>query len=305
MSRPSSLRVVLIGFGALLLPTLSTAQTLRLATWNLEWLVSAQTSRTARAACLGGARPPLPCDVALDKVRSSADYSTLAGYARELDADVLAIQEVEDQDTAARVLPGYRFCLTDSRAPQNVGFAIRRSLSFRCEPDYLPLALGGRLRRGAVLTLFPGTANETRLMAVHLKSGCPRDRRKPNASACSQWRQQLPLLAHWVGAQGGRYAVLGDFNRELGANDSNGLLTALQQAARGRLTDAAGNTAYVSCWPGQSSANGIDHILLGGGLQSAVVPGSYRRLGYRSSDVRRYQLSDHCPVSVQLRFLPR
>ena len=305
MQRASRLRVMLIGLGALLVPTLTAAQSLRLATWNLEWLVSAQTSRTARAACLGGARPSLPCDVALDKVRSSADYAALAGYARELDADVLAIQEVENQDTAARVLPGYRFCLTGSSAAQNVGFAIRRGISFRCEPDYLPLALGGRLRRGAVLTLFPGTASETRLMAVHLKSGCPRNRRKPNVSACSQWQQQLPLLSQWVSAQTGRYAVLGDFNRELGGGEPDGLLATLQQAGRGRLIDAAGDTRYVSCWPGQSNANAIDHILLGGGLQSSVVPGSYGRLGYRSSDVRRYQLSDHCPVSVQLRFSSR
>jgi hypothetical protein len=271
----------------------------------MEWLVSARTSRTARAACLGGARPELPCDVALDQVRSSADYAALAGYARELDADVVAIQEVEDQDTAAQVLSGYRFCLTGSRAPQNVGFAIRRGISYRCEPDYLPLALGGRLRRGAVLTLFPGTANETRLMAVHLKSGCARDRRKPNASACSQWQQQLPLLSHWVSGQTGRYAVLGDFNRELGPADPNGLLATLQRAGKDRLIDAAGNTRYASCWPGQANATGIDHILLGGDLQTMAVPGSYRRQGYRSSDVRRYRLSDHCPVSVQLRFSAR
>lgn len=302
MRSASSLRVLLIGLAALLLPDLATAQTLRLATWNMEWLVSAQTSRTARAACLGGARPELPCDVALDQVRSSADYAALAGYARDLDADVLAIQEVEDEATAAKVLSGYRFCLTGSRAPQNVGFAIRRGLSFRCEPDYMPLALGGRLRRGAVLTLFPGTGNETRLLAVHLKSGCARDRRKPNASACSQWQQQLPLLSQWVNAQTGRYAVLGDFNRELGPADPNGLLATLQRAANGRLTDAAGTARFASCWPGQANATGIDHILLGGGLQTLALPGSYGRLHYRSSDVRRYRLSDHCPVSIRLRF---
>jgi endonuclease/exonuclease/phosphatase family metal-dependent hydrolase len=302
MTRTSSLRMVLVGLGMLVLPALAGAQTLRLASWNLEWMVSPQTSRSARMACIDGAKPTLPCDVALDQTRSSADYAALADYAKQLNADVVAIQEVEDQDTAARVLPGYRFCMTASRAPQNVGFAIRSGLAHRCEPDYLPLALGGRLRRGAVLTLFPGTPRETRLMAVHLKSGCARERRKPNVAACSQWQQQLPLLTQWISAQTGRYAVLGDFNRELAAGDPQGLLNALHHAAGGALADAAGSTRFVNCWPGQSNASGIDHILLGGGLQALMVAGSYQRQGYRSSDVRRYRLSDHCPVSVQLRY---
>lgn len=302
MTRPSSLTVMLVGLGILLLPALAGAQTLRLATWNLEWLVSPQTSRTAKAACLAGARPELPCDVALDQTRSSADYAALVGYAQQLNADVVALQEVEDQDSAARVLTGYRFCMTASSAPQNVGFAIRRGLAYRCEPDYLPLALDGRLRRGAVLTLFPGTPRETRLMAVHLKSGCARERRKPNVAACSQWQQQLPLLTQWVSAQTGRYAVLGDFNRELAAGDPQGLLNTLHRAAGGALADAAGSTGFTNCWPGQANASGIDHILLGGGLQTVMVAGSYQRLTYRSADVRRYRLSDHCPVSVQLRY---
>ena len=303
MRRRSHRLRVLLALTALL-PVAAASQTLRLATWNLEWLVSDQTVRTARAACQAGARPALPCEVALDGARDSADYAVLAGYAHQLDADVIALQEVEDADTASRVLPGYRFCLSSGRGLQNLGFAIRRGVPYRCEPDYQPLELEGRLRRGGVLTLFPGTPAQTRLLAVHLKSGCARPRRKADASACQQWQRQLPLLSDWVAAQTGPFAVLGDFNRELAPDDPGGLLASLQAAARrnGGLQDAAAGTRLGGCWPGQPQATGIDHLLLGGGLQAQVINGPARRLGFRAADVRRHTLSDHCPVSIRLRF---
>ena len=77
------------------------ARTLTLATWNLEWLVSPATQLAARTLCRNGASARLPCDVALDQARSSGDYAALARYARQLDADVVALQEVEDAATAA------------------------------------------------------------------------------------------------------------------------------------------------------------------------------------------------------------
>ena len=59
MLRRSHRLRVLLALTALL-PVAAHGQTLRLATWNLEWLVSAQTVRAARAACQAGARPALP-----------------------------------------------------------------------------------------------------------------------------------------------------------------------------------------------------------------------------------------------------
>ncbi len=49
--------------------------------------------------------------------------------------------------TAARVFPGYEFCFSARPNVQKNGFAIRRGLPFRCEPEYLPISLEDTVRR--------------------------------------------------------------------------------------------------------------------------------------------------------------
>ena len=83
------------------------ATELHLATWNLEWLVSPATALASRLSCDDGTRATLPCDVARTLARDSADFARLRAYARALDADVIALQEVEDVATAQRVFRGY------------------------------------------------------------------------------------------------------------------------------------------------------------------------------------------------------
>ena len=115
---------------------------------------------------------------------------------------------------------------------------------------------------------------------------------------------QAPLLAGWIATQaraGRRYAILGDFNRELLRDErlDAGLWPMLAAAANGMLRDAAEGAAFRNCWPGQTHPGYIDHILLGGGL--AQVPGSFERVVYPVEDAWRLHLSDHCPVAVRIR----
>ena len=75
-------------------------RTLTLATWNLEWLMTPQTHAMLRPFCTrdgegGGRARSIPCDVARDLARGPQDYERLAAYAQRLDADVIAIQEVD------------------------------------------------------------------------------------------------------------------------------------------------------------------------------------------------------------------
>ena len=307
--RPSGLLLRLcLATMALLIAPCAEARDLRLASWNLEWLVSTATTREARNACLAGARPRLPCDVALDQARSATDFAALAREARALDADVIALQEVESAEVAEQVFPGYRFCMSQGRVVQNLGFAIRRGLPYRCEADLRELSPDDRLRRGVVLSLYPGTAQQTRLLGLHLKSGCPRTRLPAAAPACRQWQDQLPVVARWIRQQiqsRQPFAVLGDFNRELANEDPAGLWMSLGEAANtgpaGGLVDAAAGTPFRNCRAGQNHASSIDHIFVGGGLQALLVPGSFSRQIYAPADVRRYRLSDHCPIAVRLK----
>ena len=282
--------------------------TLLLATWNMEWLVSASSLAALRQRCRAPQRPrALPCDVPYSKARNAADFARLAHYARALDADVIALQEVEDARTAGKVLKGYAFCFTARHDLQNVGFAIRRGIPYRCGSDLSSLALRDSVRRGAELTLFPDSPQALHLLSVHLKSGCAHQALDSVASACATLRRQIPALRSWIAAQaaaGHRFAVLGDFNRDLRQEltAQGGMWSLLQdgESAGARLSDASAGESFSNCVLGQTFSGFIDYILLGPMLAAARVPGSFRHMGYAAADARRYVLSDHCPVAVRL-----
>jgi len=293
---------------------------LRLATWNFEWLVAPENFLALKRDCvpkgasLRGRRRALPCDVAGKLERSSADFDAIARYARQLDADVVALQEVDGPAAARRVFPGYRFCFTGAAAVQNVGFAVRPGLPYRCGPDLVPLSIDGRVRRGAELVLYPGTSAEIRLLAVHLKSGCGKRRLDSPRDQCAVLARQVPVLEGWIDAQaaaGRAFAVLGDFNRELlwdsgparnEAGQPGSLWSEIDDGdpPEADLVNAAAGERFVNCHAGQNFTGYIDHIVLSRSLAARRVPASFHRVTFDTQDALRRKLTDHCPVSVDL-----
>jgi endonuclease/exonuclease/phosphatase family metal-dependent hydrolase len=305
-----------VGGGA----SVAAPETLKLATWNLEWLIAPATFKTLKSTCAPkGAEVfaderRLPCDVARRLERSSRDFAMLARYARQLDADVIALQEVDGAEAARLVFPAYRFCFSGSRHLQNTGFAIRAGLSMRCAQDAAGLSLNDSVRRGAGLVLFPGDARELHLLSIHLKSGCSRASLASGEKACGILARQVPLLEHWIDSQGaaGRpFAVLGDFNRTLlnepgPARSAGGQLLQLWPEIddgtppAADLRNVAEGQSFQNCVPGQAHTAFIDHIVLGRSLGAAVVPGSFQRVTFSAGDARHARLSDHCPVAVRI-----
>ena len=298
--------------------------TLKLATWNLEWFLTPATFHALQPDCTRqeGAhrhRPrSIPCDVAASLERSAGDIAGMARYARALDADVVALEEVDGVNAARQLFPRHEFCFTGAAAVQNTGFAIRRGLPFRCGADLLALSLGDTVRRGATLVLYPDSRRELHLLAVHLKSGCSRQPLDAPAIPCERLARQAPGLRNWLRAQaaaGHRYALLGDFNRDLLAETRSaaaGAGTGLwARMASGDDADPLRNTAplvntaehqpFHNCYTGQTHSGYIDYILLAPALAGALVPGSFQRLTYSAPDAWRLKLSDHCPVAIRLR----
>lgn len=293
---------------------------LRIATWNLEWLIAPEDFRRLATNCLpegaspGSRRRFIPCDVAGRLERSGADFDALARYARRLDADVVALQEVDGPAAARRVFADHAFCFTRRDAVQNTGFAIRRGIPHRCGPDFVALSLGDRLRRGAELVLYPGEPREIRLLSVHLKSGCARRTLDSPRDACGTLARQVPELERWIDAQaatGRPFAVLGDFNRDLLADpgparndrgEPRSLWAEIDdgEPAEADLVNVAEGQRFVNCAPGQNYGGYIDHVVLSRSLAERRLPGGFVRLTYEPRDALRLRLPDHCPVGVDL-----
>jgi len=294
---------------------------LRLGSWNVEYLVEPSTYAALAGSCVAdggkvpGAERKLPCNIVPRLARDEADFATLRHYAAQLDADVVALQEVDGPATAARVFPGYEFCFSARPNVQKNGFAIRRGLPFRCEPEYLPISLDDTMRRGVVLTLFPGTADEMTLLGVHLKSGCPQgpltDTTNP---ACAKLAAAIPPLEAWIDAQaraGRRFAVLGDFNRRLilergPARDAQGRQLNLWPEIDDRdppaadLTRLSEKLPFRKCVADDEFDSYIDEIVLGRDLARRIARNGGVRVTYELADAKSRRLSDHCPVGVDL-----
>lgn len=291
--------------GCALAAASTTPPGLVIASWNMEWLVSQETAHVARLACDAGRTSTLPCDVARDLSRDSADLARLVHYVRKLDADVIAFQEVENARAARLVFRSHEICISAGRGVQHTGFAVRRHIPHRCESPLQSLALGDRQRAGARLTLFPGTPRQIELLSVHLKSGCSRDALDSASASCQTLAAQSAALGRWMrqrGTSGSRTLVLGDFNR-VGPDASDAFWQPLSadSSAGADWVNAAEGVAFSNCHRGQPFSQFIDHILISRVLAPQVVRGSFRHHGFRSVDAFRYRLSDHCPISVSLR----
>jgi endonuclease/exonuclease/phosphatase family metal-dependent hydrolase len=267
---------------ALLHPLPALSAELKIATWNLDWL----TTRSV------GARG-LPADLT---PRSEADFTRLAQYTAELNADVIAIEEVDGFAAATKVFPRdqYSIHMTGDHVMQRVGIAVRRGLNYAINPDVTALS-ANHLRSGADITLHLGSS-DLRVLAVHLKTGCSHQPLpKTRDRACLELRDQIPVVAEWIAAReqdGVAFIVLGDFNRRMDGRDT--LLSELRRAAPlVRATEGRSSP----CW---GAENFIDHILAGGAASVWMRPDTLRVLTYRETDLSmKDRLSDHCPVSVR------
>lgn len=267
----------------------------RLATWNLEHLAEANGQ---------GCRP-----------RDDADYAALRDHADRLAADVVAFQEVENAAAAARVFPAARWAIVMSQRPdsgrrspcggasgsqilkQDVGFAVRKGVRFRRNPDVEALGLGDPdLRWGVDITL--GTPKPLRLLAVHLKSGCNVGRDLTDTD-CPVLFAQAPVLERWIDERAQAhddFAVLGDWNRRTALRVDEFLaVVSDDDPPAGRLVfaDQGHRAACVARYPDY-----IDHIAFGHDTARRVVPGSFGEYSYEVAE-DKYP-SDHCPSYVSI-----
>jgi len=293
----------------------------RIASWNVEYLMTPATHLALRANCaenggmVGGDDRTLPCAITKREPRTAADYVSLRNYATQLRADIVALQEVDGPEAAAQVFPGYDYCFSTRGHTQKNGFAIRRGLPHRCEAEYEPLSLDNAVRRGVVVTFFPGTANEFRLMSVHLKSGCPAGPLTAPGRNCDLLTKQVAPLEAWIEGEanaGRRFGVLGDFNRrftiEKGpARDAEGRQLNVYaelddgEPAASKLTNITARAKFIPCTTDSEYREYIDNILLGRDLAGAVLKKSFVRVVFNDADAKAHWLSDHCPVGIELR----
>jgi endonuclease/exonuclease/phosphatase family metal-dependent hydrolase len=293
------------------------AERLTLATWNLEWMMRPQVFDALAANCYGRDRRPsgedrsIPCDLAPKGRWSEADIARIRDFAATLPIDVIALQEIDGEDAARAVFPEHAFCFTKRRHVQNVGFAIRKGLGFRCNRDYEALGLPeDTVRWGADITIEPGTKREMRLLGVHLKASCNRDPLTTARDDCRLLQRQVPVLEAWIDGRAAAkeaFGAIGDFNRRFdrerdAARDPQGVSAAMWpeiddgDPAGADLVNPGEAHGPVGCGNAYGERMPIDYLILGERLAGRLVPGSYRAWPYPAGG----RWPDHCVISIEL-----
>lgn len=299
-------------------------QSLTIATWNAEWFMDpAEFDRVAARGCSsGGANPTarsLPCDVAKEQRRSPDDIKALQRYTERLNADIIALQEVDGPGAAKLLFPhGYSFCFSMRTIPnaqgggeapvQDVGFAVRDGIPYDCKPAWREIGLYNSVRWAAQITVNPGTASAIDLIAFHLKSGCARDPLNSGSDNCNKLREQTGLLQKWLAARPDRappLIMLGDFNRELEVKSASDAVTNMwpnldvPNGGERDLTAISETLPYQKCDFRDQFSGYIDQIV----VSRSLVPrlGTLSRVTHDRADVAaKLKLSDHCAVKAEL-----
>lgn len=266
------------------------AKELRVAAWNLEHL-----NENGEEGCI---------------TRTQADYDNIAATVNKMQFDVVAIQEVKDEAAARRVFSSDEWEIELSKRPPmkdlrecwglpgrylrhlGTGFAIRKGISYRRNPDFEVLGLDDDFQRwGTDITLLEGA--EVRLLSVHLRSGCwgaEQDEDDERNETCQTLRQQIEKLSEWRDERLSEkvpFLILGDFNRRLAVTDdwAWSILTSTESSLH--LVTASVET---QCDPRFDEL--IDHIVADSSAAKLVVENS------TSEGPRIGEHPDHCAVST-------
>jgi endonuclease/exonuclease/phosphatase family metal-dependent hydrolase len=262
--------------------TAPSRDTLKVATWNLEWLNRANGDGKVK--------------------REDADYERLRTYAEKLNADIVAVQEVDGVEALRRVFDDavYDYHVASQPGVQLTGFAYKATLHVTKNPDYAELDVGS-VRTGTDLTV---TVNDRpiRLLSVHLKSGCFDQPLTTSGNDCAKLSAQLPALEAWIDARAAvneAFGVLGDFNRRMKTGEPFFAEIDDGDPANADLTlTTDGRTS--TCWGGEYPQF-IDHIVLSRDAAPWVTASSFAVHEYEPADSPyKSKLSDHCPLSVAL-----
>jgi endonuclease/exonuclease/phosphatase family metal-dependent hydrolase len=268
---------------------------LRIATFNIE--------------CFGGR----------DRDRGGAKYTDddrLLELVRSLDADVMAVQEIESPARLDRLvgrLGSYRVALSrcGGASGMRVGFLYRpERVAFDGIDEFPELDPDGRGRcdrgeRPGLLGRFRDGDRRFELLAVHLAARADEEHQ---ALRRAQWRRALAILARRRAA-GAAVGLLGDTNStgfsDEGSRERQFIDQQLAAAGLELRTRALGCSEYFH-ERGQLRPSMLDHVALSpdfpvagaAALRGYCAEAACRPLGAVPPPRDYAEVSDHCPVVV-------
>ncbi len=269
--------------------------------------------------------------------RTREDFTWLRHYAFKLNADIVALQEINSRAAAHRLFSrgGWTVLISGRKAVDldtydltgewpdasiYTGIAVRKGLTILNHRDVASLEVMhvdpddgvARPTRRAVEVEIEKDGQRLIVLSVHLKSGCftgPMSTAETGDHDCDTLANQMGPLRAWIeekAAGAVPFVILGDFNRAIDvAGDEDALWQAIADGGPA-LTRFPGKRAG-ECWkdspPAPYYRDPIDHIVLSPGAAALAVESSFGWITFDPSLGPHYQrISDHCPAYIDLEF---
>jgi endonuclease/exonuclease/phosphatase family metal-dependent hydrolase len=289
--------------------TASFAETVRVATWNINNLNDKSDVPLRDRA----------------PIRVDADYDALKRYRDLLGADVIALQEMGNPAAVERVFPSAEYDVAFAKDYDPSGepdiyaaIVVRKGgpakliQSGDVEGLQVVHEVDGRTTRRGIEALIEVGGKQFWVLGVHLKSACFGKSLVPATDAnCVTLAKQMAPLEAWIDGKessGLPLIVAGDFNRKFDIHGQTDHLWA-------EVDDSDPSTLNLWRVPfGKASEcpttregdrkHPIDFLVFNQSAWDRVDPQSYVELLYEEEEAAELgnRLSDHCPRAVDLRF---
>ena len=256
-------------------------QTVTVGTFNMEWLGDGNNDQ---------------------KKRTERDYERLAEVIENIKADIIGLQEIENEAALKRVmkyLPDYDYFIGNTGYIQNPAVVFKKGLDVKFVENYKPLAVEkNKTRSGLVVSVRKGNFDWL-MMIVHLKSTSRYDSTDAMRLASFDMRcRQAEILRKWADSTALNtnekdIMIVGDFNDNPTRFKTQNMQPLVYDSTYKFLTDS-----YRSC--ANPNWDMIDHIVVNKSaisrflINSLFVYNIYH--AYTKSEIEK--ISDHCPVIV-------
>ncbi len=238
-----------------------------------------------------------------DKIeRGEADNKKIAEIIEFSEADVLALQEIENHDAMEKLmayLPDYDFLISSYSGYHNQAFVFRKDLKLSNFRAYYPLQINNDTRPGIYAKIEYGN-KKINILSVHLKSTSRYDSTEILRNLSYEYRRgQAAVLNKWIDSLSDLneyFIITGDFNdnpkrkntsiKIIDDNPDTIFLTDGFRSCKNKIWDS------------------IDHIVISKNLYDNYLEGSNRIFNIYSSetDEALEKISDHCPVLATFNF---
>lgn len=235
-----------------------------------------------------------------DRVRRRVeDYARIAELIRDSDAEILALQEIENEGALnglKRYLPGWNFAIADTDGPQNLAFLYKDYIELDTVFTYQAVKVNKRTRPALIAKAKMGNF-DFYLMNVHFKSTSRYDDTEEKRQASFKMRRfQSKAVVNWIDSILSNdiekdLIILGDFNDNPDRGEKSNISLIVDNNEMNFLT-----RGLRSCK--NPNWDMIDHIIVTNSSYDRYFRNSRRVVSQYSmfNDDEAKRISDHCPV---------